>query len=404
MIKRINRYTITSVLFLITIFTIAVLNFNQLKENMQKVLKNGDISSIDEVISSIDDSYNEYFYDKTEFIDFYGLLQKKMKKNEVSNFDVVKDKSGSLHYQYFANKPNDVSSIVNSISKYKKYLDSMGIDLVYVNPPDKVIRGVTEFEKGLPYNMANETADNFFKELKKRDINYLDLRDGILESGIEEDKLFFKTDHHWTPETAFWAFNKLVDKLDDDYNFNLDKDNLYTNKENYNFETYKQFFLGSLGRRTGKLYSGLDDFTLITPKFDTEYTAIGKNPYYPEGPSEITGRFEDVLIDRFWSLDPNVNVEDRDRYSAYLVSNRPEHRIVNNINVNGPRVLIIKDSFMMPVAAFFSTVCSEVTLIDPRYYHEKDMHQYTREYNPDIVIVSFSESNLTEEFFHFQEK
>ena len=25
-------------------------------------------------------------------------------------------------------------------------------------------------------------------------------------------------------------------------------------------------------------------------------------------------------------------------------------------------------------------------------------------YNPDIVIVSFSEANLTDEFFHFQEK
>ena len=40
MIKRINRYTITAVLFLITIFTIAVLNFDQLKENIQKEICN----------------------------------------------------------------------------------------------------------------------------------------------------------------------------------------------------------------------------------------------------------------------------------------------------------------------------------------------------------------------------
>ncbi|WP_294344575.1 hypothetical protein [uncultured Clostridium sp.] len=404
MIRKINKYTITALLFLVTIFAIGILNFNQLKDNIQNTLRDKNIKNVEQAISSIEDNYNEHFYNRTEFIDFYGLLQKKMNKNEVSNFDVVRDKKGGLHYQYFADRPNDVSTIVDSISKYQEYVTSIGIDLVYVNPPDKVIRGITEFEKGLPYNMANETADKFLGELKKRDIDYLDLREDILDSGIERDELFFKTDHHWTPETAFWAFNRLVAKLEEEYDFDLDKDGFYTNKENYNFKTYKEFFLGSLGRRTGKLYSGLDDFTLITPKFDTEYTAIGKNPYYPEGPSEIKGRFEDVIVDRFWSLDPNAKVEERDRYSAYLVSNRPEHKILNNLNKNGPKVLIIKDSFMMPVSAFLSTVCSEITLIDPRYYHEKDMYQYTRDYKPDIVIVSFSEANLTDEFFHFEEK
>ena len=108
MIRKINKYTITALLFLVTIFAIGILNFNQLKDNIQNTLRDKNIKNVEQAISSIEDNYNEHFYNRTEFIDFYGLLQKKMNKNEVSNFDVVRDKKGGLHYQYFADRPNDV--------------------------------------------------------------------------------------------------------------------------------------------------------------------------------------------------------------------------------------------------------------------------------------------------------
>ena len=86
-----------------------------------------------------------------------------MGKNEESNFEVVKDTNGSLHYTYFAEGPNPVNEIVNEMNTLKINIKNKETKLIYLMPPDKYIKGYTEFPKGIPYNFANETADNFIK-------------------------------------------------------------------------------------------------------------------------------------------------------------------------------------------------------------------------------------------------
>ena len=58
---------------------------------------------------------------------------------------------------------------------------------------------------------------------------------------------------------------------------------------------------------------------------------------------------------------------------------------------------------MVPVAAFLSTVCSDVYLVDPRYY-EGNIIDFTNDIEElDYVMVAFSPQDLTEEFFRFGE-
>ena len=160
-------------------------------------------------------------------------------------------------------------------------------------PPDKYIKGYTEFPKGIPYNFANETADNLIKGIKDIGIDTIDFREDLLDNGIAKEDLFFKTDHHWTIETAFWAYTKLVDELNYKYNLNLDKYRFYRNKDNYNFIEYKNSYIGSMARKASIYYGGVDDFTLIYPKFTTNFEFMSQTK---DRVVNLQGRFEDSLI------------------------------------------------------------------------------------------------------------
>lgn len=393
---------ITSIVFLAFLFIFSFENFKVAYKPFMETLKkqNLNYSNIDETIKSIESTINENVYEKYKFIEGYSYMQKLMNKNEESNFEVVKDTDGMLHYTYFADKPNSVDNIVSRVKVFNDGLNDKNKKLIYLMTPDKYNRDHTKFETGIPYNYVNETADNFLKGLKANGIYNIDLRENLEKSDIPINELFYKTDQHWKIETAFWAFGELVNKLNTNYNMNLDKDGFYRNKENYNFVKYDNSYLGSMGRKAGIFYSGVDDFTLIYPKFKTSYSYYSKT-----GDQEVNleGRFEESLL----SVSPFTTKNDMysleaDKYFSYLYGNSGLVHIHNKDNESGPKMLFIKDSLAVPLAAFLSTVCSDVYLIDPRYYND-DIPKFANETNLNYIIMSFYPQNLTEEFFPFYE-
>lgn len=377
-----NIKSVTASLLMVTIVGIGALNVKHLIEN-----------PTDEVLTTSNELtsyFNENFVDKFKFVNLYGAVQKWMGKNEVDNFDIVKDDQGKLHFEYFAKGPNDMTEISEAMRDFKQHLDLFGLELAFIMPPDKTIRGYTTFSPGLPYNYSNEGADDFLKQLDTYDIKYVDLREGILESGIDPSQLFFNTDHHWTPQTAFWGFGQVVKFLNEQYNFDLNE--VYSKVEQYEFVNLPQCFLGSQGKRTGVIYSGLDDFMVIQPTFETllTYTWAGQS---------VTGPFNETVLRTEW-LSSNLGIE-ADRYMTYLGGNYGEVTITNHLNEDGPKILMIKDSFMLPLAAFLSTSVEEIKLIDLRYYEGQNLYELVQTYRPDVVLVSASPTDLVPDFFNF---
>lgn len=354
----------------------------------------GEITSIFSRISAVVDDSVPY---KMLWIESYGFMQKLLFKEEENNFEVIQDTEGKLHYAFFADEANDVSSIVRTVNILNWKLGPSKADLVVLMPPDKVIESYTQFSEGLPYSYSNETADNFLLKLEESGISTFDFRDKINSSQLDKSKLFFNTDHHWTVESGFWAFTELVNYLEA-RGYQLDPDKFYTDSNNYNFITYPESYIGSMGRKTGVLYGGVDDFTLIYPKFKTNYnyTAIS-----PGVNIETSGRFEDALLNGYaFNLKDYDSIMNADKYFSYLYGNQAFVSIVNHDKPDGIRVLMIKDSMSVPMASFLSTVVKEIVLIDPRYYKE-DIAQYAHEEKFDLVLVSIYPPNLTEEFFEY---
>lgn len=399
-----TKKTVTAALFVTILFVMSLLNIQTVFPSLQKDVSDYQASSTSEkpqtfsnLVTNLNNTASTEVFGKYGFIETYGYLQKLMDKKETNNFEVVKAEDGSLHYTYFTTGPNDVQTLAERMERLKNDAESVGSNVMYVMTPDKYIEGVTRFEKGIPYNYANETADLFLDQMRSRQIDTLDFREVMKENGTYTQDSFYQTDHHWKVQTAFNAFKSFADVVDEKYNFQFPNKAYYTDINNYNQIIYKNSYLGSMGRKEGILYSGAEDFDFIYPKFDTNYF------FYAQGNNDAitaNGRFEQSVC--FTSMLSGGDIYDAecDKYFTYMDGNPGFAEITNFDHPDGKKVLFIKDSLMVPVASFFSLGCSKVYMIDPRYYGG-NIQDVIDQYHFDDIFVSFSPQNLTTDFFTF---
>ncbi len=336
--------------------------------------------------------------DKYSYIEGYGYLQRLMLKNEVENFSMVKDSEGHMHYTYFTTGPNETVHLASQMGRLNQVAEAKGAEVIYLMTPDKYERGVTEYEVGLPYNYANETADQFLGYLQNFNVEYIDFRELMSEQGRSTEESFYKTDHHWNIETTFWAYTQLVEELEKRHGLNFNNKDYVTDINNYNQIVYEDAYLGSMGRSVGQLYTDIEDFTLIYPKFETDFFV-----YEASGTNEVRreGRFENSILNTsILTQEGDKYSPENDKYFTYMDGNPGIVQVMNQMDDTGPRVLFIKDSLIVPVASFFSLGTEDTMMVDPRYYGGS-IEEIVEEGDFDYIFVSYSPQNLTDQFFPF---
>lgn len=331
----------------------------------------------------MDSGVTENFWLKEKYIDLYGLVENLLGRDYIRDANpsntVVKDTEGNLHFITF---PSDHTEPLKGLLEVNETLKESDTPLVFVQAPQKVIEDHTVLPPSV-VDSSKANTDALLDEFEKEGIDYIDLRENVKEDELDLSKLFYKTDHHWTTNTAFWAVGEVVDYLNENYNMNLDEEGFYTDLNNYNQTTYKDFFLGSQGRRVGRFYAGVDDYTLITPNFDTDYeVTINKS----DSSTTYTGNFEETILKENL-LDESKSVY-TNRYASYFGGDYPEVIVKNKLNTSGKKVLIVKDSYALPFSAFLSNMFAETRLVDLRYYKE-DLSTYINEYKPDLVLYVY---------------
>ncbi len=334
-------------------------------------------------IKGIENGFSSNVFGQNEFVNIYGLTQKGLDKEYIidadSAYNIVKDNHNKLHFVAFK---EDNTKAVSEIVEMNEVLSKNGIDFLYVQTPIKFIKGHTKLNPAI-IDYSNENSDKIVAQLREGHVNTIDLRNLLDEAPVDKTDMFYNTDHHWTIETAFWGVGRVVEKLNTLYKLGLDSDKFYTDISNYKIETFENNFLGSQGRRVGKYFGGIDDFSLITPNYDTSYKVTVKKKNKTE---VFEGDFRDAVI-------RDEILEDKDvftnRYVTYFGADYPEVIIENKGNLNGKKILIVKDSFGIPFSAFMSTMASETRMLDTRYYKDKSVTDYALEYKPDIVLYVY---------------
>ena len=194
--------------------------------------------------------------------------------------------------------------------------------------------------------------------------------------------MYKRQDHHWTPEAGFLACQTIAETLRRDYGFTIP--GKYTDERFFTRTFYSDYFLGSQGKRVGSLYAGADDITLYTPKFDSELTySCPAYGFTRTGPFETSVCFPERVAQQDWF---NGNP-----YTYYAGGDYPIATITNHKNPDGPRVVLLRDSFACALTPFLALSCSELTTIDLRYF-EGDLLDTIAGLEPDIALTLYAAS------------
>lgn len=312
---------------------------------------------------------------KATYINLNGFMAKTMGQRYMNN--IVKLDNGHLS-QFGEQKLVHLDAEIEQITELYNHQKKKGKYFLFILAPYQI----SKYDPQTPVGhkeYSNASADVLIKSLKKNQIPVLDLREKMYEQQISHEDAFFKTDHHWKPQTGFWAYTEILRSLSKDQVIPK-VDALYTDAKNYKFKVYgKNWFLGSSGKRTGQYYAGTDDFHLIIPKFKTSLKLS-----IPSAKIDTAGSFEEVAYNKKALQDKDYF--NQNPYAAYGYSDRPLSHWRNQSAPIQKKMLMIGDSFGNVPFSLLSLVFSTCDEMDTRHYKD-NFEKYYDEFDPDIMIV-----------------
>lgn len=346
-----------------------------------------------DLLSSAESEANGTLDRQHFFIQLYGGVQRLLGRTAVEDvepkYTVYKLSDGAL--TFVTPIPTDVSTHAQDTLRLSKALSDRQIPFLYVQAPEKLQEDDPRLPPGVT-DYGNDNADRFLSTLDAGGVATLDLRESLRLTGRDWCSLFFRTDHHWTPEAAFLAHQALAGVLTRDYGFSIPAQN--TDETAFTRITYSNWFLGSLGKRVGTLYTGTDDIEKWTPNFDTDFTYS-----CPDYGMERSGPFDQSL------LFPE-QVAERDYfggnpYTLYAGGDFPLATIVNRKYPEGKRVLLLRDSYSCALTPFLALDCGELVTLDLRSF-QGSVLDAVDQFQPDLVIALYTPgATIQDVFFHF---
>ena len=188
----------------------------------------------------------------------------------------------------------------------------------------------------------NQYIDNFYKEIQEYGYLPVDVRDKLKEYASDgKTQLYYRTDHHWTTQGAFYVFQDAAETLGIEGDVSDDFVS-YTVTDSFN---------GVLAASSGV---GLDEMEQI-------------DIYAP------TGGDDDVVVNyvdegrKTTSLYDSSKLETRDKYGVFLGGNTSVVDI-RTVSTSQKRLLVVKDSFADCFIPFLAPYYREIVVVDPRYY------------------------------------
>ena len=185
-----------------------------------------------------------------------------------------------------------------------------------------------------------------------------------LASHSGED-IYYRTDHHWTSLGAFYGANAIFEAL------GLEPIDL----NDYQKTTVTDQFNGTLFSSSGVRW-------LAPDQIDT---------YVPDAGIKVTSWFKGAPVEGSLYVDSYLEV--KDKYSCFLGGRQPLC-VVEKEGSDGPKALIIRDSYSDSLTPFLTERFSEIHLIDPRD-NLSSIKGYVENNGIDLVLVLYSFPNFS---------
>ena len=396
-----TKQTVTTVLFLLCLGAGFVLLLRGLlRENgasralvRQALQTEGLSGKVEALTGGAEGAANKDLDVKHLCVQIFGGVERLMGRRVVQDADqsltVVKLDSGALQFVDQTAAYVDASGPAHALADFADRLEKRGIPLLYVNAPQKIQRGDSPLPDGIT-EYGNQMGDVLVETLKGRGVETLDLRDSF-EDRPDYAAWFFRTDHHWKPGSAFFAYQTLAPVLE---SHGIHTDSRCLERESYDVKVYENWFLGSQGKRVGSLYAGVDDFEWWTPKEAGRFTLdVEEYGIHREGSWDEALLFPERMEARDWF---NGNP-----YTLYSGGDYPLATIVNQDNPSGEDMVLIRDSMACALTPFLAQSCRTLTTIDLRYF-TGDLEETVAALDPALVMVLYSTTDAkVPEMFNF---
>ena len=176
------------------------------------------------------------------------------------------------------------------------------------------------------------------------------------------EKLYYKTDHHWTTQGAFYVFREAAASLgiegavSDDYVS-------YTVTDSFN---------GVLASKSGVGLNEKEQIDIYVPT---------------EGDDDVVVNYVDEGKKRT-SLYDSSKLETRDKYGVFFGGNTSVMDI-RTVSTSRKRLLVVKDSFADCFIPFLTPYYREIVVVDPRYY-SGTMEDIMDTYRITDILVLYS--------------
>ena len=220
---------------------------------------------------------------------------------------------------------------------------------------------------GAPNDSQRAAADYVYSRVSEA-VDTADLCAAL--AAHRDEPIYYRTDHHWTTLGAWYGYAALGEALGYEP----------VPLSAYSPRTVSEDFYGTTWSSSG--------FSWVAPDRITVYVAPGGEEItnYPQG-SPVAGQLYD-----------ESRLEVKDKYSYFFGGNTP--LLTVSTGNPGPRLLILRDSYMDSLSPFLFPHFSELHILDLRYY-SASLQSYIEEHEIDRVLICYNIKNFGEDPYLF---
>ena len=260
----------------------------------------------------------------------------------------------------------DAGDVTDNLNYVNNFVENVDIPVVFSLIPTQACIWADRLPEGAPN--ASQTDLLSQAQGAVSGATWADVYTPLMEH--KDEDIFYRTDHHWTSLGAYYGYTGLAQALG------------YTPVplSDYDATVRSTEFYGTVFSSSGVRWVRPDTITTYVPE---DGITVVSHTYDNAGNPVEEPR--ELYVESFLSV--------KDKYSMFLGGNQSLGVVKNENNPDGPKLMIIRDSYADSLVPFLTAHYSEIHLIDPRYYH-LSVKDYVEQNGIDQALVLYSVPNF----------
>ena len=260
----------------------------------------------------------------------------------------------------------DAGDVTDNLNYVNNFVENVDIPVVFSLIPTQACIWADRLPEGAPN--ASQTDLLSQAQGAVSGATWADVYTPLMEH--KDEDIFYRTDHHWTSLGAYYGYTGLAQALG------------YTPVplNDYDATVRSTEFYGTVFSSSGVRWVRPDTITTYVPE---DGITVVSHTYDNAGNPVEEPR--ELYVESFLSV--------KDKYSMFLGGNQSLGVVKNANNPDGPKLLILRDSYADSLVPFLTAHYSEIHLIDPRYYH-LSVKDYVEQNGIDQALVLYSVPNF----------